>query len=135
MDTTTGRKEGERPLTFSDLRAHYGTGRAYLISQKGREKKYGYRKGIQTDIGDLEVSEWKRLVRELIERSGEQELQEQLVEWAKVHCMWLHTKEEVELYALKLHASRIFDNKKWAGYLAFNQAYRPEILKGDETRE
>ena len=56
MDTTTGRKEGERPLTFSDLRAHYGTGRAYLISQKGREKKYGYRKGIQTDIGDLEVS-------------------------------------------------------------------------------
>lgn len=128
MNITIGNKEGERPLTFSDLRAHFGTGRAYLISQYGREKKYGYRKGIQTDIGDLEVSEWKRLVRELIERAEEQELQEQLVEWVKSHYKWLHTKDEVELYALKLHAFRIFDNKEWVGYLAFNQAYRPEIL-------
>lgn len=135
MDITTGRKEGERPLTFSDLREHYGTGRAYLISQNSREKKYGYRTGIQTDIGDLEVSEWKRLVRELIERSDEQKLQAQLEEWVKAQCMWLHTKEEVELYALKLHARRIFDDKAWVDYLAFNQAYRPETLKGDEPHE
>lgn len=128
MNISNGHKENEQLPTFSDLRVHYETGRAYLISQYGREKKYGYRNGVQTDIGDLEVSEWKRLVCELIERSGEKELQEQLVGWVKAHCMWLHTKEEVELYALKLHASRIFDNKEWVDYIAFNQAYRPKIL-------
>lgn len=45
-------------LTFEDLRCHFGTGRSYVISGTGRDRKTGYRTGVQTDVGDIEVSEW-----------------------------------------------------------------------------
>ena len=31
--------------------------------------------------------------------------------------------------ALELHAARIFDNIEWCDYTAFNEKYRPEVLK------
>ena len=37
-------------ITFSDLRIHYGTGRAIHLSGSGKDKKYTYRAGIQTDL-------------------------------------------------------------------------------------
>ena len=43
-------------LTFAALRVHYYTGRSYLISGEGRDKVFGYRHGVMTDIGDLPVS-------------------------------------------------------------------------------
>lgn len=43
----------EHALTFADLRVHYYTGRSYLISGEGRDKVFGYRHGVMTDIGDL----------------------------------------------------------------------------------
>lgn len=115
-------------LKFSDLRVRFGTGRAFLISGSGRDKKYGYRHGMMTDLGDLELSEWKRLINALIEYHGEQELQQQLRTWAKAECPWLHGNDEIEEYALKLHAARIFDDPSWVDYIPFNQEYRPDIL-------
>ena len=41
----------EHALTFADLRVHYYTGRSYLISGEGRDKVFGYRHGVMTDIG------------------------------------------------------------------------------------
>ena len=38
-------------LTFEDLRCHFGTGRSYVISGTGRDRKTGYRTGVQTDVG------------------------------------------------------------------------------------
>ena len=46
-------------LTHADLRAHYGTGQAILISGSSRDKEYRYRNGIQTDIGDIRVDVWR----------------------------------------------------------------------------
>ena len=40
----------EHALTFADLRVHYYTGRSYLISGEGRDKVFGYRHGVMTDI-------------------------------------------------------------------------------------
>ena len=37
-------------LTHKDLHAHFSTGQSILLSGSGRDKKYGYRNGIQTDL-------------------------------------------------------------------------------------
>lgn len=116
-------------LKFSDLRVHYGTGRSIHVSGTGRDKKFRYRYGKMTDLGDLEFSEWKSLLNALIECHNEQEIQQQLRKWSKAECPWLHNDNEIEEYALELHAARIFENPAWAGYISFNRQYRPEKIK------
>ena len=88
-------------LTCKQLRIHCGTGRALHISGTGRDRKYTYRVGCMTDIGDVPMAEWNALARYIIERGGEQDLYEGLAEYAK-SCAWLHSKNEREEYALKL---------------------------------
>lgn len=100
-------------LTHKDLHAHFSTGQSILLSGSGRDKKYGYRNGIQTDLGDIRNDVWRDLVRELIVRSHEEDLFDKLLEWEKEHTYWLKTKAELEHYTLELYAARIFDNPKW----------------------
>ena len=116
-------------LKFTDLRVHYGTGRSIHVSGTGRDKKFRYRYGAMTDLGDLEISKWKSLINALIERHGEQEIQRQLRQWSKAECPWLRSDDEIEEYALRLHAARIFDDPAWAGYITFNRQYRPEVFE------
>lgn len=78
----------EHALTFADLRVHYYTGRSYLISGEGRDKVFGYRHGVMTDIGDLPEAEWTRLAKQLIRQSGEQELYQQLFAWEREQSHW-----------------------------------------------
>ena len=82
-----------------------------------------------TDLGDLEISEWNSLINALIKYHSEREIQQQLQQWCKAECPWLHSDDEVEKYALSLHAARIFEDPAWAGYISFNRQYRPEILE------
>ena len=107
-------------LSFSDLSVHYFTGVAVRRLGDQHSKSSGYRNGVMTGLGDLEYPVWETLIRDLIHRSGEDEL------------LNLRTKREVELYALELHAARIFDNPDWVDYAAFNRKYRPDKLQGDE---
>lgn len=65
-------------LSFSDLKVRYFTGRSILISDTGQGKKYQYRNGCMTALGDLEISEWREMITELIAYRSEQELQKQL---------------------------------------------------------
>ena len=118
-------------LSFSDLRVHYFTGVSVRRLGDQHSKSSGYRNGVMTGLGDLEFPVWETLVRDLIHRSGEDELLNALIVWL-VATPWLHTKREVELYALELHAGRIFDNPDWVDYAAFNRKYRPGIFQGDE---
>ena len=111
-------------VTFEDLSVHFFTGRSILLSGSGRDKKYSYRSGVMTDVGDIELSRWCELVRGLIKKANEQALHEQLLKWVKDCCPFQHTREEIEIYALELHASRIFDNPQWVAYDVFNQQYR-----------
>ena len=111
-------------LAFQDLRVHFFTGKAVLLSGSGKDKKYTYRRGVMTDVGDIELSKWRELVHGLIEKSHEQVLYEQLLKWVKDCCPFQHTREDIESYALELHASRIFDNPRWSAYGVFNQQYR-----------
>lgn len=95
-------------MTFEDLCVHYGTGRAVLLSGEGRNKKYGYRHGCMTNLGDIELSRWQELAEALIARHGEEELQKRLLLQVEKKYPWLHTAEERKQYALELHAARLF---------------------------
>lgn len=72
-------------LSFSDLKVRYFTGRSILISDTGQGKRYQYRNGCMTALGDLEISEWREMITELIAYRSEQELQKQLYEWCAEH--------------------------------------------------
>lgn len=122
-------------LTFAQLRVQFHTGRAFVVSGTGKDRKYGYRYGCMTEIGDIEISQWTELVQYLIERDGEQSLQKELVSWVAETCPWLHTQKERVDYALSLHASRIFDCEDWVDYAEFNRLYRPDVLQGTKKGE
>ena len=128
IDSLTGVPNREK-LTHADLRAHYGTGQAILLSGSGRDKKYGYRNGIQTDVGDIRVDVWCQLVHELVIRSGEEALYAQLAAWEKARNYCSRTKEELEEHTLQLYAMRIFDLPDWVDYAAFaeHSGYHPVL--------
>lgn len=119
-------------LTFEGLRKKYGTGRAYTISGKGRDKKEGYRRGVMTEYGDVELSDWKKLAYMLIERAGEEKMQKWLREWYENEVSWLRDDEDREAYALEIHIARLFDDPKWSDYERFNCKYRPELLASSD---
>jgi len=118
-------------LSFSDLRVHYFTGVSVRRLGDQRSKSSGYRNGVMTGLGDLAFPVWETLIRDLIYRSGEDELLNALIVWL-VATPWLRTEYDKELYALELHAGRIFDNPDWVDYIEFNRKYRPDKLQGDE---
>lgn len=121
-------------LTCDDLRVHYETGRSVHISGTGKNRITKYYAGFQTNIGDIEVSMWEDLMRFLVTRLEEDALQDQLQQWIKDHCTWIHTSAEIEQEALQRHAMRFFDDPAWCGYINFNRRYRPEVL-GTRTAE
>lgn len=115
--------------TFDDLRFMYYTGRSYVKSGTGRDRVYGYRNGVQTKIGDLEVREWRQLMLDLIERAGEKDLFHQLLLWEKEQNVIRLSKDELEFEALRDHSYRLFDDPEWVDFVAFNQRFRPGYLE------
>ena len=120
-------------LDFTDLCYLNSTGRSFIKVGDRYTRPSRYRFGVMTRIGDLEFSLWEALIRDLIKRSGEEDLLQALMKWAAASCPWLRTPRETELYALELHSSRIFDNPKWVAYEEFNQEYRPKWSNNKEV--
>ena len=85
-----------------------------------------------TNVGDLELSDWKKLVYMLIKRNGEEQMQKWLLKWVKDTMLWVHDDEDRETEALEMHTLRIFDNVEWTDYEAFNRKYRPELFASAE---
>lgn len=121
-----------RELTFGDIHIHYHTGRSHLISSEGRNKVFGYRHGVMTDIGDLSEDEWTRMAKQLIEHCGEQELYRQLFAWEKEHSHWKRKGSQFELDVLSMHIDRLPDDSVWCDFIPFNRKYRPEALPNAE---
>ena len=118
----------ENEITFAALRCHFRTGRSYVISGVGRNRVYGFRSGVQCDLGDIEKSEWIRMVKEQISCQGEEELHQQLLQYLKDQNYAKESRAEIEFKALQYHAARIFDNEEWVDYIRFNQQYRPSVI-------
>lgn len=115
-------------VTFKQIEHKYGTGRSITIVTS-QEKKSRYRKGVMTEVGDIEESVWMQAMEYIIKRDNEIELHRDLREFVKDNYIgWFKTDKELAFYALQLHSSRIFDNPQWVCYIKFNQMYRPEII-------
>lgn len=114
-------------ISFTDLCCHYQTGRSYVVSGEGRNRVYGYRNGIQCDLGDIEQAEWCQMVKDVIQSVGEQILFDNLLQYLRDHNYAKESAKELEFKALQLHAARTFDNEAWVDFLQFNRKYRPEI--------
>ena len=112
---------------FTDLCCHYQTGRSYTVSGEGKNRVYGYRNGIQCNLGDIEKSEWCQMVKDTIQSAGEQKLFKGLLRYLSDHNYAKESAKELEFKALLLHAARIFDNEAWVDFLHFNRKFRPEV--------
>lgn len=114
-------------LTCEQIRIHFGTGRSILVSGTGRDKKYTYRSGCMTDIGDILDADWFALARFIIERDGEQDLYNGLVEYVN-GCAWLRSKSEREEYALDLHMARAILNNNIEEFLVATVGWTSQSL-------
>lgn len=121
----------EENITHENLRYMHGTGIAISLGRdRMGEKKYKYRHGVQTELGDIEDSVWMALVKKLIEKENGQKLYEQLLEWTKAENTVVNREEEdIVMSALSSYVSRINENKVWWDYIRFNAKYYPEKLE------
>lgn len=126
IDSRSGIPEN---LTYEMIEFGTHTGRAFLINDRGFEKKYGYRHGVTTPIGDIEENLWYELMKELIDQNGDTELFNQLLAWYQDSSVAGRTKKEKEHYVLECFSHRLFDCESWVDYVAFNQKHRPEALQ------
>lgn len=60
-----------KDIDYELLRFQTHTGRAFLLSDRGFEKKYGYRHGVETPVGDIEENLWCALMKELVEKNND----------------------------------------------------------------
>ena len=123
-DTNDSRSSLPTHLTYESIRFRTHTDRAFLMSDRDFKKKYGYRHGIQTPIGDISENLWYELMRELIDQNGDANLFEQLLEWYMDIPVAGRSKAGKERYVLRCFSHRIFDNVAWIDYIPFNQKYR-----------
>ena len=119
-------------LTAEDLRVMHYTGRS-VSHGYGRDKTTTYRSGIQTRAGDIELGQWQELVRDMIRRTGELELLEQLTEWMLETTPWIHKRKDAEQRALEAFADRWFDDPSHRNFAAFNQKFRPKVIEQNQS--
>lgn len=116
-------------VTHESLTPHYGTGQAIRLPDRHFEKRYKYRNGVQTDIGDIEESVWIELAKWLVEKEHAEEHFAHILEWKK-EFNYVEAKTPAQLYkeALECFIRRLPDSKSWWDYIRFNARYRPSLL-------
>lgn len=103
-------------ITLEELAIKFHTGHAYIKSQNGRHKEFGYRMGVMTPLGDIEQSVWVEAVERVIKKIGEWDLQLKLREWYKKDLF----AQKDNLCALEAHSIRLYQDPKWVDYRKFN---------------
>lgn len=117
-------------LKAGDLKWQYGTGRAKSTGY-GRDKKYTYRHGVQTPIGDIELSVWVQAAEYVVKRDGFQEEVERLMPYM-AYC---GNRTEAYHHALTACLSRLYCNIEWVCFIAYNEKYHPELLELWDNRD
>lgn len=114
-------------ISRENIRWQIATG-VSLSSKRGRKQSNSYRFGVLTDLGDIEISQWRQLAETLVERQGEQWLVDALIEWGLAHNYTKSTLDEIRLDALKDYINGLYDRPEWVDYIPFNRQHRPQIL-------
>ena len=68
------------------------------------------------------------------EQICEQKLFQWLLAWVSSNYAGICCSEDARIYALELHAARVFDDEGWCDYVAFNAVHRPEVLRAAQRR-
>ncbi len=116
-------------VSLSDVRWQIGSGIA-ISSGSGRDKKYRYRNGVITNIGDIEEHIWYQLVEQIAQRDNEVWLVDALAVWEGEHNYLRRSPAQIREEALELYSMRIFDQPEWVVYIPFNRRFRPDVLDG-----
>lgn len=117
-------------LTAADLKTHIFTGRAIDIGI-GRYRRKLYRFGVQTDIGDIEISVWVEAAEHIVEREGLKEELEHLRPFAHyTPNAGPFTKLHEYVRHLDMCLSAFYRNPAWVGFMPYNRQYHPELLEG-----
>lgn len=124
-----------KDIDYELLRFQTHTGRAFLLSNRGFEKKYGYRHGVETPVGDIEENLWCALMKELIEKNNDTALYAALLDWFGDCPVAGRTKKEREFYVLQCFSNQLFDNEEWVDYVPFNQKYAAFMERVSEGAE
>jgi len=116
-------------ISYEDIRLMYHTGK-FVRDYSSQDKKAGkYRIGVMTKLGDIEEKDWIRYAEELVRRNNEETLFKQLKSWYRQTTPWLRDEKDLHRYTLECFVARIYDNPNWVDFVAFNERYRPEVLK------
>lgn len=85
-----------------------GTGE-YEITRRGtRREKTRYVERYETPAGTFLPKEWKKRAKAAIEAEGELSLLERVKEHCREQCVWLHTEDDLEKYAINCTCSRVY---------------------------
>ena len=121
--------DAEKLEAFENLQWWYSVLRVSSKKTQSGRREYSSRDTVKTKLGELEQDEWIRRAKKLIKENGELSLQDALQEYVCSCIPWIHSDEEQEVYALKLHMDRIFDDPEWVDYVEFNDRYRHKDAK------
>lgn len=115
-------------LKADDLSWMYSTGHD-ITTGSCRDKKHSYRSGIQTPIGDIELSVWIKAAEYVIERDGLQEELEHLCPLIVFFGNSLYAKQLSHANHLAMCLSEIYRNPAWVHFVPYNEQHHPELLR------
>lgn len=115
-------------VTAENLIWQYGTGIA-VVQGEGRYKTHSYRSGVQTEIGDLELSVWIAAAEYVVKRDGLEEEAAHLQEFIHMKSSrYGFTWENPHMHALEHCIRSTYKNPAWVSFIPYNRKYHPEIL-------
>ena len=117
-------------LRLEDIRFLFGTGMG-MTKGRGRDKEKFFRKGVQTEIGDIREDVWYQLAEQVIGLHGETWLLEALETWYREMKHYPRHGFDVHKMALELHSNRIFDSEGWIDISASTGAFGRRCWRGD----
>lgn len=115
-------------LTAADLKVRVLTGRAIDIGN-GRGKKKLYRSGVQTAIGDIEISAWIQAAEYIVDRDGLKDELEHLRPFALYTPNADKSIRQMEYVRhLDMCLSELYRNPAWVHFVPYSRKYHPEFL-------
>lgn len=98
----------------------------------GRDKKYSYRHGASTPIGDIEDSVWKTAAEAVVKRDG---LEQEVAQILPYVSFASDTSAENRISAINAVFSGLYKDTLWVSFVEYNRNYHPELLTDAELVE
>lgn len=91
----------------------------------GRDKKYSYRHGASTPIGDIVDSVWMAAAEAVVKRDS---LEQEVMQILPYVSFSTDTKEENRIHAMNAVFSGLYKDTLWVSFVEYNRKYHPDLL-------